>query len=82
MPHNNDRYKSDTRRCRETHKLHLLRTAALEDNRIIRHIGLGPAVRCATDQGLLWAGSRPYELASNSSFSGHNYTFREKRFEL
>jgi hypothetical protein len=28
------------------------------------------------------AGSRPYELALNSSFSGHNYTFREKRFEL
>jgi hypothetical protein len=29
-----------------------------------------------------WAASSPYELALNSSFYGHNYPFREKRFEL
>jgi hypothetical protein len=27
-------------------------------------------------------GSSPYEFALNSSFYDHNYTFREKRFEL
>jgi hypothetical protein len=33
-------------------------------------------------QGPQRAGSSPYELALNRNFSGHNYTLREKRFEL
>jgi hypothetical protein len=33
-------------------------------------------------EGPQWAGSSPYELALNRNFSGHNYTLREKRFEL
>jgi hypothetical protein len=40
------------------------------------------AVRWAVHKGPLWAASSPYELALNSSFYGHNYPFREKRFEL
>ena len=48
----------------------------------IRQFGLKPAVRYLTYEGLLWSASSPYELALNSSFYGHNYPFREKRFEL
>jgi hypothetical protein len=44
--------------------------------------GLEEDIRCGANEGPVRAASSPYELALNSSFYGHNYPFREKRFEL